>query len=198
MAALHFWEQQIDEPPQAYDGFVVYRELGRDRTLAKTAQQLGKSLGLTKRWSAQWRWVERAFAWDYRADGEARKQELTLEQERRKFAQRQLTAAQDFQRLAKAAFARLVRRDPDSGELTLARVLRPSEILALYEYGAQLEKLLLGQAPAGVEHDAEDLGALGHLDHEDFLLVRMATLDGCVPVRVPVESGEPDEARSNG
>jgi hypothetical protein len=52
------------ESRQAYASFVAYRDLGEARSLVKVGQKLGKSTSLLERWSARWRWVERAEAFD--------------------------------------------------------------------------------------------------------------------------------------
>ena len=40
------WERQKGESAQAYEAFVLYRDLGAERSHVKVAQQLGKSLSL--------------------------------------------------------------------------------------------------------------------------------------------------------
>lgn len=66
--AQPIWARLPDETPPAWEGFVLYRDLGGDRSLAKVAQQLGKSLTLITRWSAEHDWVARAAAWDAHVD----------------------------------------------------------------------------------------------------------------------------------
>src|SRR5436190_2076892 len=57
--ALPF-EQQPGESAKAFAAFSVYLGLGPERSLAAVGQQLGKSMALLERWSARWRWLERA------------------------------------------------------------------------------------------------------------------------------------------
>jgi hypothetical protein len=52
------------ESAKAYAALVVYAEMGAERSTAKVAQKLGKSIALMNRWSSQHRWVERARAYD--------------------------------------------------------------------------------------------------------------------------------------
>lgn len=70
------WERQKSESEQAYEAFVIYRDLGTERSTAKVAQQLGKSLALIQRWCRRWEWVERCRAWDNAKDAEARRAAL--------------------------------------------------------------------------------------------------------------------------
>ncbi len=68
------WEQLEGEPNEAYARFLVYRNLGRARSLdAAFRLDIGKATKGNKRqqapgqWggdSVQWNWVERATAWD--------------------------------------------------------------------------------------------------------------------------------------
>ena len=58
------WERQPGETPKAYQAFVVYRDLGRDRSQYKAAKKLGKSAVLLHRWSVKYGWVKRVDIYD--------------------------------------------------------------------------------------------------------------------------------------
>ena len=76
------------EGAKAYQAFTVYRDLPADeRSLTAVSQRLGKAKSLCARWSTQFRWVERATAWDVREDELKRKRRA---QEREKMFERQL------------------------------------------------------------------------------------------------------------
>lgn len=63
------------ENPKAFEAFVLYRNMGPDRTLAKTAVQLGRVPGYVRyleEWSADWNWRERARYWDDLIEQKAR------------------------------------------------------------------------------------------------------------------------------
>lgn len=74
------WEQQPGETPKAYQAFCVYRDMGTKRTLDGAHQERARSApgahqgkradGTWKRWSSQYRWVERAIAYDQHLDSE--------------------------------------------------------------------------------------------------------------------------------
>ncbi|MDP9257549.1 MAG: hypothetical protein M3Q31_13465 [Actinomycetota bacterium] len=64
------------EGTKAFQAFTVYRELGPARSIAKVAQELGKSETIVGRWSADYGWVERASEWDDYADARARERDL--------------------------------------------------------------------------------------------------------------------------
>lgn len=59
------WERQPKEAPKAYASFIVYRDLGpMDRSIRRAAKELGVTRLVPSRMFAQWRWEERAAAWD--------------------------------------------------------------------------------------------------------------------------------------
>ena len=64
------WEMQPTETPRAFAAFVVYRDLGPGRSLAKAADAMphGPGVRVMKSWSPAHRWVERARAFDADAD----------------------------------------------------------------------------------------------------------------------------------
>lgn len=102
------WERQDGEPPQWFARFTAYRLLGRQRTVQAVwdAERKGrKAKEPSSTWrliSQEWRWQERAAAWDVHvAEEDAAKQ------------------AEQRRQLARAVFAKLARRIED---LDAARV----------------------------------------------------------------------------
>lgn len=58
------WERQEGETSKAYADFQVFLDMGPDRTLQKTAEQVSKSAQHIRRLSTQHGWQMRAAAWD--------------------------------------------------------------------------------------------------------------------------------------
>lgn len=58
------WERRENESVKAYEAFVLYREMGSDRSIRAVAQRLGKSNALISRWSCNYNWQERIRAYD--------------------------------------------------------------------------------------------------------------------------------------
>jgi hypothetical protein len=58
------WEQLDGEGDKAFEAFTVYRDSGIPRSLPEVSRRSAKSVPLIKRWSAKYRWAERARAWD--------------------------------------------------------------------------------------------------------------------------------------
>lgn len=62
--AVPAWERFQGESDPAWQAFVLYRDMGADRSLAKVAQQLGKSKQLMDRWSRKHWWRYRVEEWE--------------------------------------------------------------------------------------------------------------------------------------
>lgn len=65
---LHTWDRQPTERDKAWKAFVVYRDLGVDRTLREAAKAVGLTLGHCGRWSSQHQWKRRAEDMDRHLD----------------------------------------------------------------------------------------------------------------------------------
>jgi hypothetical protein len=61
---LRPWDCQPGESSKAYQAFVIYRDLGADRSIQRVANELSKNRGTLTNWSHTWYWAERAAAWD--------------------------------------------------------------------------------------------------------------------------------------
>lgn len=62
--ARQSWTRQEGESTQAYEAFKAYLHLGKNRSLQGAADEIGKSMSLTARWSGQHDWVKRSRAYD--------------------------------------------------------------------------------------------------------------------------------------
>ncbi len=61
------WHRQDEETDKSWDAFVVYRNMGADRSLRKTQEQLGNPesyQSTLSKWSAQYDWVKRSAEYD--------------------------------------------------------------------------------------------------------------------------------------
>lgn len=66
------WERQPDESSEAFGAWVVYRDMVGKRSCARVAQELTLAPALIRRWSADWRWVDRYRRWENHKDALAR------------------------------------------------------------------------------------------------------------------------------
>lgn len=71
--AAKLYEQLADESSKAYEAFALYRDMGVNRSQEAVCKHLNKSRQLLSRWSVDYRWLERAAAYDAHVDAEARK-----------------------------------------------------------------------------------------------------------------------------
>ena len=163
------WERARDESTKAHAAFVLYRDLGPDRSLRAAASQLGKSERLLKRWSSRHRWQDRLAAWEERQQAHA---EESSRQARDDARERRIRNAEQLEKVAMAGLHSLVVRDPETGEVRFDQRLKPTDIAALIRVACRL----LPTAPqemAGEEDDTAE-EALGRLSREDLdLLFRM-------------------------
>ena len=70
------WERQEKETPKQFEAFVLYRDMGEERSITKVANQLSKSRALLTRWSSANLWVERCVAWDREQDRILRQEQI--------------------------------------------------------------------------------------------------------------------------
>lgn len=94
------WERQKDESAQAFAAFLVYLNLGAERSHQAVSQQCGKSISLIGRWSRSNDWVERCRAWDNYLQREAKKVAV---EEIRKMNQQHIQLARALQGAAAKA-----------------------------------------------------------------------------------------------
>jgi hypothetical protein len=64
----HPWERQPGETPKAWRAFTIYRDLGDQRTLQRTADALRQHVATIRDWSRRNGWVLRSQAWDTEQD----------------------------------------------------------------------------------------------------------------------------------
>lgn len=134
------WDRQPEESGRAFQAFAAYRDLGPERTLDKAAAAYGRHVSLMRRWSARYGWRVRAAAWD---DEQAREMEAALRQRRRAACERQARDAEQLQRLGMARLASLIKRDPDTGELTLDEKVSAHDAMAAYKLGLDIQRALV-------------------------------------------------------
>lgn len=137
------WERQPGETTKAYEAFCVYRDMGTERSLRKTAQSLNKSLTVISSWSTPNNWVERVQAWDDEQDRIMRKMQ---QEEIKKMRSNHAKIANQLLVKAVSAMAKI---PPD--QLTMGDVVR------MIESGSKLERISRGDVGDVVENrEAEE------------------------------------------
>lgn len=146
------WERQQGESDKAYEAFVVYRDMGSERSLRAVGQALGKSKALMERWSSKWNWPERVRQYENNLEQEAYKKAVKGVAE---MQTRHIKTAVLMQKKAVEALDKL-----DIAELS------PKDIISLIKGGSTLERETRGSDPAieaRRKQDAEQ-GASGLAD----------------------------------
>lgn len=135
-APEHDWDRQVGESARAYAAFIVYRDLGDSRSLAKVGQRWGRkpARSLICRWSSRHAWVARVAAWDHHerrvADDARREERLRLVRE---MEERHLAIAIAFQSRIVASLQAV---DPMR--------LSPSDMVGWLATAVKVERLALG------------------------------------------------------
>lgn len=135
------WDRRQNETTKAYEAFCIYRDMGRERSLAKVSEKQQKSGSLIGRWSREHGWVDRAAQWDD-------------EQERieREIAQKeQVKAIRDMRkRHADVAHAMILK-----AAKALTRIpedeIKPQDISRMVDVAAKLERISRGDVGEVVE-----------------------------------------------
>lgn len=148
------WERQKGESAQAFAAFLVYLQMGADRSLSAVGQRLGKSRALMERWSSANGWVERCRAWDNHLQREAKKAAAA---EVRSMTRRHISIAQQIQGAAMQALKEMG-----------SNMVNPKNFAAVVKFATDLER-------SSVIAEAEALGAAGReaSERENNLLERI-------------------------
>lgn len=195
-AEQHPWERARDESTEAYAAFVLYRELGPDRSLRAAARQLGKSERLLKRWSSRHRWQDRMAAWEEQKEAQA---DEAPRQAREDARERRIRNAEQLEKVGMAGLRSLMVRDGDTGEVRFDKRLKPGEIVAFIRVAYRI--FPTPEAPTPSEEEVGSPEALARLGDEDLdLLLSMVEgeknkKDGAGRETAHDEQGEPEQYR---
>jgi hypothetical protein len=140
------WEKQSGESAKAFHAFTLYRDMRAGRSLANVGRTLGETgvagPSMVAEWSARWRWVERADAYDRDQDRRDREEHDRA----RADARRTQTMAGTL--LIGGAIRRIA---GDDGESDIAPLnlneMSPTEVARWAEVGAKLQDRGLGIVP---------------------------------------------------
>ena len=141
---VHPWERQDGETSKQFEAFVVYRDMGEERSLVKVAERLSKSAQLMSRWSSANNWVERVAAWDGEQDRILRLEQIKDIKRMRKrhadMATSMITAA--------AKGLKKIMEKPEE--------MKPNDVARLVEVASKLERISRGDVGDVVEERQGD------------------------------------------
>jgi hypothetical protein len=144
------WDQLPEESTKSFHAFAIFRDMGWERSIGKVVNQCRKSPSLIYRWSAAYRWSERAQEWDAFQDQLGQAQAVRTRMEMNKVT---LTIAQTMQTKAMDGYLALetvrpVKFTDEKGEKKekLILAIKPSDLMRLVESAHKLQKSVLGKS----------------------------------------------------
>ncbi|NGO66789.1 hypothetical protein [Streptomyces boncukensis] len=179
------WEQQPGETAKRYGQFVTYRDLGRARTLPKAAELLQRHPVTVRKTSAEFRWLERAEAYDRHLD---KMYEAMWLEERRK-------AAEADAKILGAAIGKVAQRLPSLN----AQEMSASDVIRLMDVAMRHRRVLFGDpTDTVVVTDQPSSPLAGRLAEfadlpADQRHARLAEMAAAVTRRVQAVEGDDDD-----
>lgn len=139
------YEKQPWESIKAWEAFVTYRDLGFERTLAKTARYLKKGEGMIAEWSARNCWKLRCEAYDMMIDRRMREQ-------RESAMDVMLNAHGEAAGAMLDVATKLLLGDPDAGTSPLPpSALDPKDVPTYLRTAVEIQRLSAGLATSHVK-----------------------------------------------
>lgn len=136
------WYRQRRETPKQWQAFVIYRDMGNDRSLQQTADALDlKTKSNLEKWSVKNDWIVRSAAWDERRDEKNQEKRLDAVEE----------MAERHAEVAKSLIAKVIER-----VATLKpEELQPGQCSHWLDVAVKIERLSRG-APTAVTRTETD------------------------------------------
>lgn len=138
------WDRQNGESNRQYSRFLIFRDLGRMRTLKQAVEMLhgindtSVSYRTLQQYAYEYRWTERAESWDFAQD---RLEAARLLVMRREMHSRHRKIASGLMAKAVAALTALQPSD-----------MTARDIVAFFKQGTDIESRALGEPTALVQH----------------------------------------------
>jgi len=165
------WEQMPGESGPAYAAFLAYRDMGATRTYVATARSLRRHESLIRRWATRYRWRERAWRWDVQQAGQ---DEAAVRQQREGVLQERLEDLDRMGRACLAFFRTMVRRDPETGEVSFDVRFTPQVALRFLELALKAQGAFNRPAPEEKSDDRAAADLFGLADKELMELIDIA------------------------
>jgi len=159
------------ESGPAYSSFLTYRELGPKRSFVGAARLAGRHESLLRRWAARHRWRERACGWDLH---QARQDEAVVRQQREGVLRERLEDLDRIGRACLAFFRTMVRRDPETGEVTFDARFTPQVALRFLELALKAQGAFDRPSPEDKSDERPPADLFGLADAELMELIDLA------------------------
>jgi hypothetical protein len=165
------WEQIPGESGPAYAAFLAYRDMGATRTYVATARSLRRHESLMRRWATRHRWQERAWRWDVQQAGQ---DEAAVRQQREGVLRERLEDLDRMGRACLAFFRTMVRRDPETGEVSFDARFTPPVALRFLELALRAQGAFDRPAPGDKSDERPAADLFGLADGELTELIELA------------------------
>ena len=136
------WDRQKGESEKAFEVFVIYRDMGAERSITAVSKQLSKSRQLIVRWEAKYQWQERVLCYDKYLDKKAREE---VEKDRKDMIKRHIGIAKTLQGKALTALA-----NKDLDDMSI------KEIRSVLKMATELERISQGMADLDSSNREQD------------------------------------------
>ncbi len=163
--------RQPEESHPAHTAFLTYRDMGPSRTFVATARSLSKNERLIRRWATRYRWRERVWQWDQE---QARQDEAQLQQHRETLLRERLADLDRIGRACLAFFRTLVRRDPETGDISFDVRFTPQVALRFLELALRAQGAFDKPAPEETPDERPTADLFGLADAELAELIDLA------------------------
>lgn len=182
MAKLPY-EQRGDESGPAFAAFILYRDMGLERTQREVAKQCGKNPSLVSRWGAQYHWRQRCVTWDLEVDRRKRVGDLKGVEDMRR---RQTRTALALQELGNRELAKML---AESKKRSKAGTLEQGLVMKILDLGSRLERVNRGEPGEIVQNTSSDRVDLSALTVDELKVMKRVR----GKLRAQAETAEADE-----
>ncbi len=165
------WAQLPGESGPAYEAFRTFLELGSRRKVAEVVRRLGKKESLIWRWVSRHDWRHRAWLWEVRQAGE---DEAAVRQHREGVLQERLEDLDRMGRACLAFFRTMVRRDPETGEVSFDARFTPQVALRFLELALRAQGAFERPAAEDKSDERPSADLFGLADAELMELIDLA------------------------
>ena len=165
MAALPY-ERRKNEGDKPWEAFVLYRDMGLDRSHDRVASECSKNVSLISRWSRDHEWRKRVLAYDMAADRRKRIGDLKGIEDMRRRQTRLALLAQDLVHVELSKLVKGAKKHAD------AATVDPGLVAKLLEASTKLERVVRGEPGEIVETHINETVDLTGLSLDELKVMR--------------------------
>ena len=152
--AYRSYERQPEETDRAWQAYVIFKELGSDRSRAEVARRLGKANRIIEEWGRKWDWPKRIADYDRDMDRHARRAEIDAI---KKMKARQAKLALKAQTLIAHTLERRLELIEGDEDRRLFGYLDEKTVASLLKVSTDLERLNRDQPTDIIEKREKEL-----------------------------------------